>query len=302
MPSNWNSVQGVRENLAYAHWPNPFNTIKNIRTLACDPNIDLLVEFAFPLIAEFWWTNFFPSPREVFRHFVFGQYMCGVKMFPSQKSPMELVWGRGTRTVIVSILRPAATGLWAWWVTATAFEALSTWSSIVYAMENCDQEPNTAVSINWDGEKVGLGGGQPVGADSVWDPNHWLNPANTGYDIPSGSAQVFSTWHLTNLSNGPVSGEIWVNAGNKGEGEHVPFQLGLGATADLSAEFSGAGGDASVHPEFDVLTGPSLPRVDFRMSRWYLAWQPESPVPPPKPFRFGDGPPCPKCLDDIFGH
>jgi hypothetical protein len=79
------------------------------------------------------------------------------------------------------IARPVAAGLFYIWAAASAYEALSSWQSLVYAAEMCDLQNNECLLADGIGSFFGDGGlGEPNQYVELYDPNDW-HPSFGGF-------------------------------------------------------------------------------------------------------------------------
>jgi len=299
--SMWDIASDINPASKYSHWPSPFNGIRNMQVLACQPNMEFLVDLFMPVAANFFFTNFLPSPRELLRRSLLGPYKCGIILQPPKKSPMAIIFGRNTQRVIVGSLAPALTVAYYMWAAGTIWEAASTWTSMIYDIERCEQDQYSGVALNGGGEKVGPGEGAPVGWDPLFDPNNWMNPAHTGWDIPAGGCTASIAWAFQNIGPVPVTVEVWTDLGNKGEGERASASLAPGAEGQAFTTAGGFGPPSAVFGHLNVIGPPdSGVRVRFFCPRFYVNYS-ESPPYPTTPLLVPQDMGCPRCLKDAFG-
>jgi len=136
----------------WSHWPNPLtNMVKKIDVLACENTWQAKVEMWAIGLANFFWTNFIPSPVELTRKVTMGGYKCGFYLPIEVKSPLDIVWKDGrTSQVLLEISRPITTALFYWWAAETAWDALSTFSSLLMKEELCDLDKNEVLLRDGD--------------------------------------------------------------------------------------------------------------------------------------------------------
>jgi len=137
----------------YPHWPSPFHgMVSEIDVLACESSFVAMMKIIAIEGADWWWSNFIPSFTELTRKTFTGGYKCGFYGGPRQKSPVDILFRRElglnkfgrhylpVSQVIGGIVSPLTTGLFFMWISQTAFDFLSRWMSVIYAMELCNTE------------------------------------------------------------------------------------------------------------------------------------------------------------------
>jgi len=299
--SMYNTVRGAAQSAYFARWPNPFNGIKDIAVLSCDPYVDIQFTFYLNFAGNFFWTSFIPQPSEITRKIFLGNYKCGFYLPIKFPSPMNVIFGANTVKVIASILRPALTGLWAFWAASTAYNALATWTSIVYEIENCEQENASVVAIGGSGNWVSDNPGAPVGWNAVFDPNGWMEPSNTVLSVPAGGVQSMCTWLIQNNTNIGVLFEVWMYAGTRGESERKQVSIGPGGDASVTCEGSFVGNASAVQPRGECLTDiAGHGSVVVACARWYTYHDPAMVLPPKWPPEPPNNHGCPACIKDDY--
>lgn len=172
--SNWVKETGQHV-IKYHSWPNPFrNAVKRIDVLACEDTWQAMIELYAIGFGNWFWSSFVPSPVELTRKTLTGSYKCGFYMKTKFRSPLDIVWKDGrTSLALMEIVRPIVTGLFYMWAAETIFEAMSTWTSITYAMEMCELENNECLLR--DGQSpmpTGLHSGNSAFMTAIYDPRH----------------------------------------------------------------------------------------------------------------------------------
>lgn len=162
----WEKMETLgRRAPSWNRWPPLHNWVKDIRTLVCDDQTMLVqVKLAFALSMEMFFTNFLPSPREVERKFFTGGYRCGHILNVPLKSPVEILFGKGTNTIIAEIARPAVTALYYFWLQQTTITALSMFTTLIYPMAFCEENIGDAYRRN---DRASLGGGHIEGVPGL---------------------------------------------------------------------------------------------------------------------------------------
>jgi len=193
----WATVtEQSRNALNFNHWPNPVSWITNIEELACNQNTWIAeITFASAVLADFFWTSFVPSPREIERKALLGNYRCGFVLKVKAKSPIEILFGRGTNKMIVEILNPFLRGIFYWWAIQTSLEALSVWSTLVYSELLCDPPKGNYVQPGVTNQIVtGNVSGVPLGGVPIYDPHGLGGPPFQGCDHASGPTSATQIW------------------------------------------------------------------------------------------------------------
>jgi len=203
----WEAVSGnVKTVAGWNQWPSPVNWVKNIRILVCNQDTWMAeIELAFDLAVSFWWNNLFPSPREVERKFFTGGYRCGFLLDIPIKSPIEVIWGKGTARMIAEIASPFTKALFYWWATATAFEALSYFTTILYPQLFCEDRTADAMRSN---DRGALGSGTHSGVPGLGTLNFdylgIMSLTDATCFFPAGYWRVVVAWLLP-VGEGPFN-------------------------------------------------------------------------------------------------
>jgi len=204
----WQSVkQNVREAASWNHWPIPPNWVTDIRTLVCnDQTLIVQIKLAFALSMEMFFTELFPSPREIERKFFTGGYRCGFVLDVKVKSPIEIIFGKGTATMIAEMARPAITGLYYFWMEQTAISALSRFMTVIYPELFCEAGIGDGLR---KADRAPFGAGHIEGVPGlgveIFDYKNLL-PANAAIaDFPAGYWHAYAAWFI-NPSPWPLTG------------------------------------------------------------------------------------------------
>lgn len=145
---SWESELG--KTVKYGRWPNPFrNMMKSIEVLACEGTFEAMFSMYTLAFANYFFTTFVPGPWEIARKTFTGSYRCGFYSRFRLKSPLDIVWRDGrTGRALGSILSPVTRGAFYLWAGGAIWDALQTWTSLMYAQEMCDWDGNTTVLAN----------------------------------------------------------------------------------------------------------------------------------------------------------
>jgi len=249
-------IKGLYEDVApYTHWPNPFGgAVAAVNEMACEHTWQATVAFIGVNAANFFYSNFIPSPVEITRKAVFGQYKCGTYFVPhKQKGLMSLLWAdpRAGR-VAIEIAGPLTKGLFYWWAAETAIGALQLWSSMIYQSEVCDPTGRECLLANgqaaWGGGTSHIEGG-PVLYSVLYDPQNRYPFGGAAIDIPGNfhvTAQSFGYIQMaaSTLHNATVAMRVdGVDYGSYGLGDLAPASI-----TPWSASFSGNASFTTISP------------------------------------------------------
>jgi len=171
----------------FTHWPDPFKgMVKNIEVWACEDTWQAYIEIAGAEFLDWFWTNLVPSPVELLRKSVTGSYKCGFYLLDHLHSPLDIVWKDGSASrILAEITSPVVKGLFYLWAAETTFNALSRYSSVLYAFDMCDATKNECLLGNGhSGLGTGYTDGTSVFMTKIYDPNSWGNTADGGVNIP----------------------------------------------------------------------------------------------------------------------
>jgi len=186
MGSIW-EVETLQKAALFNHWPNPVKAlVKKFEITACEDTLQFRIEYWAAGAFVWLFDNFFPGPREIERKFLTGSYKCGFYFFGKRGSVLNLVFeDKSIGVVVGEILGPVAQALWYVWAFETAFSALSTYSSMHYAIEKCGADRYECLMRDADAPlPPGIHTGGPVFSQIIWDPNHWGVTADNTVIIP----------------------------------------------------------------------------------------------------------------------
>jgi len=201
----WETVSGNVKNVAgWNRWPSPYNFIKNIRILVCNQDSWMAeIELAVTMAVYMFWNDFFPSPREVERKVFTGGYRCGFILDIPIKSPIEIIFGKGTARMVGEIAAPFAKALFYWWVAATAYESLSAFTSIIFPQLFCTDNLGDAERSN---DRGALGSGEHSGVPGLgflnYDYREIMSLTDATCFFPAGYWRVIAMWLLP-VGEGP---------------------------------------------------------------------------------------------------
>lgn len=286
--STWQRVRGEVSETGYNRWPNPFNAIKQIDVLACNPEFLARIEFYGQASMEFFWTNFLPSPLELFRKGATGQFKCGFYHGPKVKSPFDYVSGKGTGVVIGGIIAPLTTGLFYWWAAATAWDALNTWSSIMNAQANCDADANSAIMRDGHAFLRTASSGSPVFYIVTHDPNNWAVETSGFITPPPGFRQAFASIFLWSSGTAEtLNFRVRIHCVGA-EGNWIDGSLAPGEATTMCPGYWGVE-DSPVQVEVELLNDPpeAFGQLNFICQRFRVGYSAVEPTDKP-PFNVDD--------------
>jgi len=275
----------------FTHWPNPFGQIKDITVVACSPDPMVLVTMWSNVIASFWWSNFVPSPTELFRNWLTGRYRCGMTFdFPGDNTtrkqgqlwgPLDVIWSDGSASLVASeSLRPVLQGAWFLWATGTAFSALQQYSTIMAKIEACDDESENCILASGQADlPFASMSGSPVAWTEINDPldaysppgssiHHERGPISTNLYGVIGSLGNTIDYVRVEFDPSDLNGTIW-ESGGIGPGEKESFSISAG-----DADFR----TSNITPKVTIVQhGPMLSPSYVFGRRWLTTNLPHTP-------------------------
>jgi len=198
--SIWNTVKGQAKKASYASWPKPFNAISRIDVLNCHEVLLMRVEFVAEILGEMFWDAQVPSPRELFRNWVFGNLRCGKKMGvrPHLPGPGSLFLDRKGKVVLAEWGGILGAPLLYWSMAQTYFKALDTWSTIQNVTAMCENPEAHALMRDAHAFFKAIGVGSPVFAILVYDPFNWCDVLDNSIHPPEGKRMGWACGKATN--------------------------------------------------------------------------------------------------------
>jgi len=245
----------------WAHWPRPFNTIKNIKVLACNNDTWLAeVEFYAKFAGDMFWHIFVPTPTELTRKTIFGRYRCGLGLKIFKWDPMDIVWGRATTKVLAEIAEPFIRPIFYWWVADTALFSLNAWSSLIYAQAACGLD-DTDVLMK-DGF-ASVASSTTNGSIPFWtkihDPHNLAN-ANSGFIADYEHVEsVYFYGIIENNKGVDVTIGWWIDGTDRGEEDMFVMHLAPGQIQEVNII-------ATALPDATVFQ----PRFNNQLGNWTL--------------------------------
>lgn len=159
----WDAIEsGLANYRKFPRWPTPFGQVKSITEIMC--NDDYWIAEIVTIgegAADWFWSNLIPQPTELIRKIFTGSYKCGFYLDIKVKSPVEIIWGKGSNRFIAMVVRPFATAFFALWATNIALDALHAWSTMMSIWGEC--EPQLGSFLVRD-KSAPIGSGDPAGA------------------------------------------------------------------------------------------------------------------------------------------
>jgi len=238
MPTLWE--QGQDAYRKYHHWPNPYKFfMQDMEILSCGPTFQAKVKYVGSEIFNFWFTNFVPSMVEIERRIVMGKYKCGFVLKARDKGRVGIIWKNpAIRTAVIEMSNPWLSGLFYMWAAQTAYDAITTWQSMVLKMSQCGADPH-ATMIRDGISLLGYGhndGGAALG-DTIQDPEGRASETITGVNCLGGeiwTGNAFGYYLGNNCSSDNVE-VFWRYNGEEHShqfighvpiGGVIPFSLG----------------------------------------------------------------------------
>jgi len=219
----------------YPRYPSPLHgMVSQIDVLACESSFVAMAKIIAIEGADWWWSNFIPSPVEITRKTFTGGYKCGFYGTTKVKSPMDILFrqelginkfGRHylpMSRVIAGMVSPITTGLFFMWISQTAFDFLSRWMSVIYAMELCGTE---GADIIWTNHAIPLFEGTYNPATIVGygtlDGRHpdWGAPSAGVCTVPyAGGVRVTAGFRVLGGHENVHDLKVWIQIGNQSLG------------------------------------------------------------------------------------
>jgi len=193
----WEAAMGnAKKAAAFNHWPTPTNWLTDIKILMCNQDTWMAqFEFAAAAAAYLFYTQFIPGPRELERKALTGGYRCGFYLNVKVKSPIEIIWGRGTATMIGEIARPFVTPLFYYWAMGVGIEALAIWQSMMFPQAACDVPIGDVLLEN---ARTTIPPGHTEGIPGLgelkYDHLNINSPTQPDATIPAGSMRCTARW------------------------------------------------------------------------------------------------------------
>jgi len=252
-PSIWDKAGDFATSGKWTHWPKPFNGITNIRVLACNDGVWIAdITFYAKFIGRFLFSNFFPSPVEIFRKTLTGGYRCGFYLKPLQFAPGDLLWGEATTRVIAQILSPFTRGLFYWWAAETAWSALDAWHSLIYEQARCEAQQFNAVMNDGFYNQHVAGTGSPTAYEIIYDQDGICQATNGFFRKGDGAAWAFTAIELTNSTAETAHMSAWISGCPVLEASPYIFTIAPGGTISFSLE------GYTVEPHADIQVAINL--------------------------------------------
>lgn len=176
----------------------PHNWVTDIRVLVCnDQTFIVQIKLAFAMTMHMFMTNFVPSPREVERKFFTGGYRCGFFLNVKVKSPVEILFGRGTSTIIAEVVRPFITPLFYFWLQQTVMTSLSMFTTLMFPMAFCEEAVGAGLR-KLDRGFLGQGHseGVPGLGTFIFDTYGFLSLGASIVQFPPGYWSVYVAWFV----------------------------------------------------------------------------------------------------------
>jgi len=241
----------------WAHWPKPFNIIKNINVLACNNDTWMAeVEFYAKFAGELFWHIFVPTPTELTRKTFFGRYRCGIGLDIIKWDPMSKVWGVGTTKILAEIFKPFVVPIFYWWAADSLIFSMNAWQSLIYAQAQCDLDENDV--LLGDGFAA-TAAATTEGSIPFWSPIHDpLDRANglSGFiDQMAGDQTVYFYGRIENQKSVDITVGYWISGSMREEDDMYIVHVGPGGVANINITTEVKPGAETYQPRFNNQLG-----------------------------------------------
>lgn len=219
----------------WAHWPKPFNVIRNVQVLACNNDTWLAeIEFYGAFAGELFWHIFVPTPTEITRKTIFGRYRCGLILELGEWSPMDLIWGRNTTRILAEIAEPFTRPIFYWWAADTALFTLNAWQSLIYAQESCGLDDSDVLMADGFAANAVATTQGSIPFWTVLHDNDNRVVENSGFiDARPGDGTVYAFAIVTNQKTVSVTIGWWIENSSVDESSMVITTLAPGETKNV---------------------------------------------------------------------
>jgi len=272
--SIWNVVKRVGKRVKYASWPKPFNAISRIDVLNCNEVLLMRVEFIAEIIGEMIWDSQVPSPRELFRNWVFGNLRCGSKMGIRTRlpGPGNLFLDKKGKVMLAEWGGIIGAPLLYWSMGQTALTALNTWNTIQNVQAFCENpEAHGLMRDNQASAKIPTEGVVPFGT-VVYDPFNWAHPTDGWFEPPFGNRMGWAVGTLANSSpDTPVSCDMKLQIGSPGDAPWTHYDVPPLEVVDWQCGWQEtSGGLLGVRFRNNTTIPGVLPRITCTVTRFMI--------------------------------
>lgn len=196
MPWDDIRVSNIKDLAKLRSWPNPITALLDLEVMMCNRDVWIAdIVYAGAEIANFFWTNFIPGPRELERKALAGSYKCGFYMDTKFRSPLEKVWGRGVQRALVEIANPFVTGLFYIWAAGSLIDAIGIWQTIMWPQAFCNKFVGNYL---YSGAHAFASSGHSEGGVGLghldYDPHGYGNPFVADMNVPPGWTRMNVYW------------------------------------------------------------------------------------------------------------
>jgi hypothetical protein len=258
----------------FSHFPNPFPFVKNWRVISCGPNVAMIIEMWGAFLGSFVWSQLVPTPKQLIKHGIHGDYACGIELDAEDAEPASLIWSDGNfATVALEMAGPLQEAVIAVWAVSALFEGLDLAHSLYMAVETCGGLPDQAIMGDGDTflpSDVMRGG--PNLYTTLYDPMHLCDPTPGDIRYDPGPVTIEAFGYLSSTGH-PITSFSVFFAGVPGDGARtsVTPPSGPGRTAwHIVYTFNATNGGAATVAGDIVQSGQGAFGTDFICTRFYL--------------------------------
>jgi len=241
----------------WAHWPKPFNVIKNINVLACNNDSWMAeIEFYAQFFGEMFWHITVPTPTELTRKTFFGRYRCGLGLDIIKWDPMSVVWGEATTRIVAEIFRPFVTPIFYWWAADTLWYSMNSWQSLIYAQAQCDIDPNEVlIADGFAAVASGTTNGSIPFWQTIHDPLGRAN-LNSGFiDAMDGDNMVYAYIRVENGKSVPITIGWWLAGTDRDQSNMVVVTIPSGGVRNIRISGTPISDPETYQPRFNNQLG-----------------------------------------------
>jgi len=280
--STWSkSINTIEKD--FSHFPNPFPFIKNWRVISCGPDVTLIIQMWGAFLGSFVWSQFFPTPKQLIKHGIHGDYACGIELDAGDSEAADIIWSDSNfAEVALEIAGPLQEAVIAVWAVSALFEGLDLAHSLYMAVETCPGDPNEC--------KLGDGSsffpsaeetGAAVLYTSLWDPTHAGDPTPGDIRYPTGNVTFEAFGYLTNVGADISLAEVFFSGAGQFDNKHTiaPPPIGGRTAFHLYTNFHASSSGAISVALHIKQTSAGAFTTNFICTRFIAHFGPDAPDP-----------------------
>lgn len=284
MPDLWDSHKTKQLVNDFKHFPNPFPYIKNWRVISCGPNVTVIVQMWGAFLGSFIWSEFLPTPKQLLKKGLSGDYACGIAMETEDAEPVLVTWqSTDFITTAFEIAGPLQEAVIAAWAVSALFEGLDLAHSLYMAIQTCAGDPNEC--------KLGDGSSFFPSAEetgdanlytSLWDPQHAGDPTPGDIRYPTGHIVLEAFGYLTNAGANITLAEVsFSGVGQFGDLQSIaPPPIGGRTSFHLYTDFHASLSGAAAVQLHIKQTSAGAFTTNFICTRFIAHFNPDNVDPP----------------------